>query len=518
MMQSFPMQTADLDLVLASFRQGEWGDSQLFAHLFAGQCVYDHIEKAWYLWQQHYWQRDDVGRIRALVSHGLASVYLQTAADLTARVAARQATDLPEAPSDQAEEGKDTSSPLEKLIKGLTGRAFALRHLGRNSNILTFACADRRLAVTSECWDTHPRLLGTREGVLDLRTGQLRDGQPEDFIRTVIPTSFQGLEAPAPRFERFLHELFADREPEERAALVAFLQRVLGYGITGLVTEHLFLLLYGQEGRNGKDTLMGVLQTVLGPLVGVVSHDVILASGRSGMPGAAKPHLCALQGKRIAWASESDRGARFDIGQVKFLTGGGAIPARQLYGKEYVFEPSHLLLLLTNHKPHADAEDQAFWERLCPLTFRVRFVEQPAGPLERRRQRDLGAVLQTEASGIFAWLVRGCLAWQREGLQIPESVLRERARYQQEEDLLAQFVADCCVLAEDREVRASRLFEHYLHWAATHEVTQPLSSTAFGREMKRQYCSRRTRAGSVYVGIGLLAPWRAAENEEVTGV
>jgi putative DNA primase/helicase len=506
-------QEDDLDLVLACYRQGEWGDGLLFAHLFAGTCVYDHTEKAWYLWQAHFWARDEVGQMRALVSHGLASVYLRAAADLTA-----QASVQPVREPAEAEEETAASSSLEKLIKGLSGRAFALRQLGRNSNVLAFACADPRLAVTSECWDTHPWLLGTREGVLDLRTGLLRDGRPADSIRTVIPTRFLGLEVPAPRFERFLSELFADREPEARATLVDFVQRVLGYGITGLVTEHLFLLLSGEAGRNGKDTLMSVLQAVLGPLVGAVSNDVILSSGRSGTPGAAKPHLCALQGKRMAWASESERGARFDIGQVKFLTGGGAIPARQLYGKEYVFEPSHLLLLLTNHKPHADAEDQAFWERLCPLTFRVRFVEQPGGPLERPRQRDLGTVLQAEASGILAWLVRGCLAWQREGLQIPQSVLYERARYQQEEDLLAQFVTDCCVLAPEAEVRASRLFERYLHWAATHEVAQPLSSTTFGREMKRQYRSRRSRQGSLYVGIGLSSPRQASEDEEVTGV
>src|SRR5262249_2631891 len=159
------------------------------------------------------------------------------------------------------------------------------------------------------------------------------------------------------RFERFLQEIFADRTEKERGELIAFLQRALGYGVTGHTSEHIFLMLYGEEGRNGKDTLMSVLHHVLGSAAGAVSNDVIIASGTFATRGAAKPHLCALQGKRLAWASESDRGARFDVGQVKFLTGGGAIPARQLYGRDYTFVPSHLLLLLTNHKPHADARD-----------------------------------------------------------------------------------------------------------------------------------------------------------------
>src|SRR5205085_4031784 len=153
---------------------------------------------------------------------------------------------------------------------------------------------------------------GTRNGVLDLHTGTLRDGRPSDYVRTIIPATWQGLHAPAPRFEQYLREIFADRAPAERDELIAFLQRALGYGITGNVTEHIFLMLYGEEGRNGKDTLMARLQRVLGSTVGAVSNDVILASSSKLLtPGSAKPHLCALPGKRIVWASETSKGARF---------------------------------------------------------------------------------------------------------------------------------------------------------------------------------------------------------------
>jgi putative DNA primase/helicase len=375
---AFHIPEADLELVLDCYRKDEWGDALLFAHLFEYQCVYDHMEKAWYLWQGHSWKRDEVGRIRQLVSGPLASVYLKAAADLNARLGEKNGANL--YMDDEEEQEQDTKRLLKKLIKGVTGRAFALRGLSRNTHVLAFACTDERLALTSDRWDTDPWLLGTSEGVLDLRTGLLRDG------------------------------------------------------ITGNVAEHVFLLLYGEEGRNGKDTLMSILHYVLGNTVRAVSNDVILSGGRKGTPGAAKPHLCSLQGKRIAWASETDKGARFDIGQVKFLTGGGTIPARQLYGKEYAFEPSHLLLLLTNNMPHADAHDKAFWERLCPITFHLRFVEQPADSLERKRDRELGTALQSEASGILAWLVQGCLDWQEHGLLIPPCVLHERAVYREEDN------------------------------------------------------------------------------------
>src|SRR5205085_5077431 len=158
---------------------------------------------------------------------------------------------------------------------------------------------------------------------------------------------------------------------------------------------------------------------------------VILAGNSKFLtPGSAKPHLCALQGKRMVWASETSKGARFDVGQVKFLTGGGDIPARQLYGRDYSFAPSHLLILLTNNKPHADAQDSAFWDRLCPIIFNIRFVDHPAASNERQKDRTLGLTLELEASGI--------LAWQRDGLTIPASVLQARREYREEEDTLGQ--------------------------------------------------------------------------------
>src|SRR5262249_33282059 len=152
-------------------------------------------------------------------------------------------------------------------------------------------------------------------------TGERRDGRPADYIRSVCPTSWQGMHAPCPRFEQFLAEIFEDKP--DREALIAFLQRVVGYGITGLSTEHIFPILYREEGRNGTDTLLSTLSDVLGPLVGAISNDVFVAAERLRAGGAATPHLCDLQGKRLVWGSETKQGDKFNISLIKLLTGGG---------------------------------------------------------------------------------------------------------------------------------------------------------------------------------------------------
>ena len=176
----------------------------------------------------------------------------------------------------------------------------------------------------------------------------------------------------------------------------------------------------------------------------------------------------------------------------------------KVYGKEYTFEPSHLLLLLTNNKPHADARDKAFWERVCPVTFGLRFVDAPLAPQERKRERGLAEELEVEASGILAWLVRGCLQWQRQGLRIPQSVLNERGLYREEEDTLQHFIADCCLLAPGAQVQSARLYERYKQWADDNNLRK-LSGTAFGLEMKRTYRQHRSSQGTYYLGIGLAS-------------
>src|SRR5712692_2522339 len=252
----------DLETVIDCHRKDEWGDALLFAKLFEGRCAYDYGERLWYLWQGHYWKPDGTGRVRQLVSGPLASAYLTAAAELTVCLG-KQAGENSQGDEGDEEREEGERRSLKQLIKGMVGRAFALRSLSRNKHVLEFAMTDHRLTLATEQWDSDPWLLGARDGVLDLRTGHLRDGTPQDYIRTIIPTAWRGIGEPAPRFEEFLREVFADRQENERATLIAFLQRALGYGMTGKVTEQIFLFFYGQDGRNGKDTLVSTLQDAL---------------------------------------------------------------------------------------------------------------------------------------------------------------------------------------------------------------------------------------------------------------
>jgi putative DNA primase/helicase len=504
-----------LPTVVECLKNDESGDAELFSLVFKGLCIYDHIEKVWYMWEGHYWVRDDGNTVYHLVSGFLASVYLKAAGEVNLQIQNDGGTKLRDV--DIPDDGEDTEEQqkrLKNLRDALIKRCYALKKIKRVRSILEFAMSDKAMHVPHQrsgkeviiAWDRNIWLLGTMDGTLDLRTGELTAGRPTDYIRTVIPTRWRGLDEPCPRFERFLREIFSDRPKPQRETLIHFLHKVLGYGITGSVEHHLFLALIGEGGRNGKDTLMTRLERVLGKSTsGPVSKELMIAPKFGNSPGAASPHKMSLQGKRIAWCEETDKGDTFNIAALKEYTGGGSIRARGLRENEQTFDATHLLILMTNNPPHADAKDKAFWERICPIMFNVRFVDNPdpSNQFEHKPDRKLGTTLDEEGSGILAWLVRGCLLWQQEGLEIPEEVLQERVTYKKNEDTIGKFIEECCVQRPECQETGSSLYTAYYTWAKDSNGLKPLNGIAFARDLEKRFKKTRPKNIATYHGIGL---------------
>ncbi|QBD79533.1 hypothetical protein EPA93_27555 [Ktedonosporobacter rubrisoli] len=510
LVHNYRLQAKPLELktVLEHLEQNELGDARLFVAAFGDQLCYDHTEKAWYFWEEHYWKRDRINEVLVLISDALGEIYLDAHRQLSDHQEGLQERIMLKEGhrfyKENEQEGaalfhlKSQVNKLQKVKLALQKRANGLRTLNRSMSVLHYVQAE--LGVVSDVWDHDPWLLATPSGVLDLRTGQLRPGRPEDFIRTVCPTKWTGLETPCPRFEQFLQEIFEDKP--DRTSVIAFLQRLFGYSITGLTCEAVFPILFGEEGRNGKDTLLNVLREVLGPHAGAVSHDVFTSSDRFRSGGAPTPHLCDLQGKRLIWGNETRQGECLNVAQIKWLTGGSEISARQLHGEQFSFQPTHLMLLMTNYKPQADARDKAFWERACLIDFKMRFVDRPKETYERKKDSTLLGRLKAERSGILAWLVRGCLRWQQVGLNTPSSVLLWTERYREEEDNLLAFIGDCCIVRPDAEVRASELYNAYKEWGKENQLVV-LNGRLFKEEMSKRFAWKRNNKGKYYSGIKL---------------
>lgn len=469
-------------------REGELGDAKLFAAMVQGQLVFDIPEHAWYGWHGNVWKLTDQACVRQLISEHTSAAYIAASNQFRKSTANEDGSDEPAG-----------------VAKALRDRANRMCNLSRARNVLGFS--ESILGTDSGQWDNRPWLLPVANGVVDLHTGVLRNGNPNDYLRKASPTTWDGLAAKAPRFEQFLSEVFVGHD--DAASVVAFVQRLFGYGITGLSTEHTLPLLWGPAGRNGKDTLLEALHSVLGQLAGPVSKDVLV--GQKHAPGAPQPHLYQLWGKRLVWASETNDGERLNTGQVKYITGGGTISTRPLHGNMVTFAPTHLLLLLTNHLPDAGTDEQALWDRLIVVPFLQRFVDNPEAENEHKVDRRLGMIFRAEAPGILAWLVRGCLDWQAcGGLDIPDSLRQYTTQYRRNQHPLQRFVNECCEVDTRAVTMASDLYRTYGDWITeTASGKTRLSMKKFGLQIKLLLDSGRNSAGIFYQGVKIRPEWES---------
>jgi putative DNA primase/helicase len=219
--------------------------------------------------------------------------------------------------------------------------------------------------------------------------------------------------------------------------------------------------------------------------------------------GSADADTLAFRGKRIVWASETSEGRKLNASRIKELCGGDTLNARGLYSRDPVeFPPSHLLILLTNDRPQAPAHDMALWERIHLVPFNVRFVDNPWEQNERQADHDLLDKLKAEAPGILAWLVRGCLAWQREGLQPPPTVLVATNEYRVGEDTIAPFLSDRCLTGPSHKAQAGPLYKAYQEWAADLGI-ETINGIAFAREMQPRFAKDESGRYVYYLGVGL---------------
>lgn len=472
---------SDPDFINQCLANNELGDGILFTAIHRGHFIFDASAGEWLCWAGHHWQRDITGKALAAVED-VAMAYLGEVQRIGRQVSAT---------SDEEEIER-----LQKRQARILRRVDRLRSVRGRQNTLTFAstCGEGALVVTGEQLDANPWLFPCTNGVVDLRTGQLRSGDPEDFMTKAATADFPdsceeylatGEDSPCPAWEAFVKEILKDSEE-----LAAYLSRLFGYGITGLVREHVFAVLFG-HGRNGKGTLIETLAGLLGPLAAPVPAELLLDQGKVSNPAGPSPHLMALRGLRLAFCSETDQGRRFSASRVKWLSGGDSLTGRHPHDRQpTTFSPSHLLCLATNHKPKADASDFAFWSRLHLVEFGLSYVERPTADHERQIDKTLSEKLRQEGPGILAWLVRGCLQWQHQGLNPPAAILAATAEYRQSEDDLFAWIEERCIEAEDAIITAKAAYQSFREWWIANVSDKPPSQKRFGDSMSRRGFSK----------------------------
>ncbi len=442
-----------------SFALTDSGNAEYFAMRFGHAVRYDHRRGRWLLWRHHRWCPDVDAETSRLAK-----------AAMRERLAA-------------ATTGDDLEERRRHAKWAITSESRA-----RLDALLALAQAETPIADAGDAWDLDPFLLCVPNGVIDLRTGQLRDGRPEDRLTMSAAVPFDP-EARCPRWEQFLREIFGVDE-----AVMAFVQRALGYSLTGDTSEQCLFLLYG-TGANGKGSLVNTFARVLGDYAWNMPFSTIELHQRAAIPN----DRAALAGRRFVVAAETNDGTRLNESRVKMLTGCDPVTARFLHAEFFSFEPVAKFWLSVNHKPVVRDDSRGFWRRIRLIPFLQQFPVNPTLPDE----------LRAEARGILAWAVRGCLKWQAlGGLEPPPVVTEATAEYERESDPLRAFLDEACRLQDDAHGGAADLYDAYTGWAMTQGLSdrERLTSTLFGRKMSERFPYERTHGGKVYTGVSRRTP------------
>jgi putative DNA primase/helicase len=485
---------------LRRFAEGQGGDDKDPPHLTdKGNAIrvvrahgadlhYCWLWKKWLCWDGRRWAEDVTGEAVRRVKRTQADLYAWAAAKIR---------ELGELDDDDAR--KAQLAPLTKLL----GHCLKWEDARSINRCLELARSEPGIPVMPAELDADPFLFNCLNGTIDLRTGELRPHRREDLITKLAPVAYD----PAARCP--LWEATVSAVLDDNPDLVGYLQRRYGHALTGDTSEQSLAILHG-TGQNGKTTIINTALEVLGPDYAIkASRDLFMAKKQDSHP----TQLAQLFGKRFVACVETAEGRRLDEELVKELTGSDVITARRMREDYWSFRPTHKCFLATNHRPEIRGTDEGIWRRQRLIPFTVRFWDPDKGeegPPCRRVDKQLPDKLKAEHPGILRWMVEGCLAWQRHGMQTPEEVLAATNNYRADQDVLGRFLADCCVTSNDDSyrVRAGQLYAAYKGWFEQNEEGSPLSSRRFGEAMTERGFGRQTSNGTWYLRVRLReATW-----------
>lgn len=449
------------------------GNAQRLVDMFGQKIGYNYTDKRWMLYSKIKWVYDETGYIQNLIDKSIEAMkqekdwYIQ-----------------------QDEENNDKNQTMLKAWE----KHFKKSRSNNAKNALEKEVR-HYVPLTPSFFDKHKMLLNTPSGVVDLNTFEVRQATPEDYFTKSVRANFDK-NAKCPLWDKFLKTIFNnDKE------LIQYVQKAVGYSLTGSTAEQCAFFLYG-SGRNGKSTFIDIIRELLGDYARNIQPETLMIKNNNGI----NSDIARLKGARFVTTVEPNEGLRLNEGLLKQLTGGDAITARKLYAEEFEFKPEFKIWMATNHKPIIRGTDLGIWRRVHMIPFNVIIPENKVDV-------QLTEKLLKELDGIFLWALRGLALYHKEGLKMPLSVQEAVEDYKKEMDVVSRFLDDCTQKAYAKCVKASELYQAYASWCRINGEYQ-LSNTNFGKEVIKKYERKRLSGGMYYIGVEFTEKYQP-ENLEI---
>ncbi|MDE5582391.1 MAG: toprim domain-containing protein, partial [Ruminococcus sp.] len=342
------------------------------------------------------------------------------------------------------------------------------------------------VAVSPNELDSDKFLVNVCNGVFNLNDFTIAEHKPDFLMTRMLGTSMPESPKKPEKWLDFLNQIFnSDLE------LIRYIQKALGYSLSGDTSEQCAFFLYG-TGRNGKSTFLEVVRKIMGDYATNIQPESIMVKSNTN---SANSDIARLKGARLVTSVEPNEGMRLNEGLLKQLTGDDMITARKLYGDEFEFRPEFKLWMATNHKPTIRGTDLGIWRRIHIIPFSVTISESAV-------DKKLSHKLEKELPDILAWAVEGYKLWKSEGLRKPKVIEDAVEEYRNEMDVISAFLASDYVV-QGGEVKAQALYAVYCQWCSeSNEYKMP--SRKFGIEILKRYNKRKSNGNTLYIGISLI--------------
>ena len=465
-----PLPPSDLSSVhsLVDPALTDMGNAERLLRCYGSKILYCADLGSWLIWDGVRWREDRNGTIERLAKN--------TVTQFNTAVGAKTA--------EYNVAHEDKKKYFEQLIR------FARGSQNANKIAAMIHMAESDKPVDAKLLDSDEHLLNCLNGTIDLRTGKLIPHTQNNLCTKLAPVTYDP-SATCPIFDAFLNRIMNNNK-----ALIGFLQRAFGYGLTGSARDRVMFFLIG-SGNNGKTTLLEIFKVILGDYAGQITANALMTKTDSDADMLTN---ALLKGRRFVTSSEAEQGAKLAEARVKQMTGGGSLMGRRLCHSPFEFSPTHKLFVDANYKPKIRYTDNAIWNRIRLIPFEVTI---PTEEIDAK----LPDKLRAETSGILAWAVRGCVEWQRHGLGNPNEISAAVVEYRDQMDIVKEFIEDKCELSPSLKTKNSELHAAYATWCAAnnHEIMTP---NEFVNRLAKTpgLTSYRTSSGRGWQGIGLSEP------------
>jgi putative DNA primase/helicase len=452
------------------FSAGEIGHAQRFVNQWGETTRYDSDRGQWMTWQQNHWESDGNGEAVHRMTKVAESILKSEVPALRACIA-----EYGDKYYLQAKKVQEQGEKLHKLNVMVASLGIA--------KVLP------EMRTKTSQYDANPMRFNCLSGVIDLPTGHLLPHDPEDMHSRIAPVELGPVGSECPRWMQFLSDIMCGD-----AELVAYVQRVVGYIMTGSVKEQCFFILYG-GGSNGKSTFINVIYHLLGGYAYNVDIRTFMDIDRGNAP---RNDLAALVGMRFAVSPEWKLGQALDEAILKTFSGGDLVSARFLNKEMFQFNPVCKIVLASNHKPIVRGTDNGIWRRMRLVPFLATFDKS-------KEIKDYDKLMiAEEGPAILRWAMEGAQIWAREGLCTPSTISEATNEYRGSQDWFQSFLEERCEVEATASVASQSIYNDYRTWCGAAGINHPVKLSVFNERLQgHKFHKKATKVANMWMGLKL---------------